>query len=45
MLKNINDIIDFATNKVTEEIDAVPQNRVVADIASDANTKIINGRF
>ena len=40
MLKNINNVIDFATNKVIEEINAVPQNRVVAGIASDANTKI-----
>ena len=40
MLKNIIDVIDFATNKVIEEIDTVPQNRVVAGIASDANTKI-----
>ena len=40
MLKNINDVIDFATNKVIAEIDTVPQNRVVAGIASDAHTKI-----
>ncbi len=40
MLKNINDVIDFATNKTIEEIDIVPQGRVVAGVASDANTKI-----
>ena len=40
MLKNINDVIDFATNQVAEKLAAVPQNRVVAGIASDANTKI-----
>ncbi len=40
ILKNIDDVIDFATNKVIEEIDTVPQNCVVAGIASDANTKI-----
>ena len=40
MLKNINDVIDFATNQVAEEIDIVPQERVVAGVASDANTKI-----
>ena len=40
MLKNINDVIDFATNQVAEKIAAVPQNRVVAGIASDAKPKI-----
>lgn len=40
MLKNINDVIDFATYKVIEEIDTVPQDRVLACVASDANTKI-----
>lgn len=40
MLKNINDVIDFATNKTIEEIDTVPQDCVVAGIARDANTKI-----
>jgi hypothetical protein len=40
MTKTINDVIDFATNKVTEDISIVPQERVVAGIASDASTKI-----
>ena len=40
MLKNINDVIDFATNQVAEEIGIVPQERVVAGVTSDANTKI-----
>ena len=40
MLKNINDVIDFATNRAIEEINAVTQSRVVAGIASDTNTKI-----
>ena len=40
MLKNINDVIDFATNDVEVEHGTVEQNRVVAGIASDANTKI-----
>jgi uncharacterized protein len=40
MTKTINDVIDFATNKVTEDISILPQERVVAGIASDANTKI-----
>ena len=40
MLKNINDVIDFATNQVAVEHNTVPQERVVAGVASDANTKI-----
>ena len=40
MLKNINDVIDFATNDVEVEHGRVEQNKVVAGIASDANTKI-----
>ena len=40
MLKNIIDVIDFATNQVAEELDIVPQELVVAGVASDANTKI-----
>ena len=40
MAKTINDVIDFATNQVAEEIDVVPQERVVTGIVSDANTKI-----
>ena len=40
MLKNINDVIYFATSRAIEEINAVPQSRVVAGIASDTNTKI-----
>ncbi len=40
MLKNINDVIDFAANQVTAELGTVPQDRVVAGVASDANTKI-----
>ena len=40
MLKNINDVIDFATNQVAEELDIVQQERVVTGVASDANTKI-----
>ena len=40
MLKNINDVIDFATNQAAEEIDIVPQELVVAGVTSDANTKI-----
>ena len=39
MLKNINDVIDFATNQVAVEHNTVPQERVVAGVASDANTK------
>ena len=40
MTKTIADVIDFAKNQVAEEIDIVPQERVVAGVASDANTKI-----
>lgn len=40
MTKTITDVIDFATNQATEEIDIVPQDRVVAGVASDANTRI-----
>ena len=40
MLKNISDVIDFAKNQVEVEENTVPQERVVAGIASDANTKI-----
>ena len=40
MLKNISDVIDFATNQVEVEENTVPQERVVAGVASDANTKI-----
>ena len=40
MNKTINDVIDFATNKVEVELGTVPQERVVTGIASDANTKI-----
>ena len=41
MSKTINDVIDFGTNKVEVELGTVPQERVVAGVASDANTKII----
>ena len=40
MLKNISDVIDFATNQVEVEENTVPQERVVAGVASDANTNI-----
>jgi len=40
MKKTINDIIDFATNKVEPEYGIVPQERVVKGIASDANVEI-----
>lgn len=40
MTKTINDVIDFATNQAAAEIETVPQERVVAGVASDANTKI-----
>ena len=40
MHKNINDVIDFASNRVTVEHGIVSQDKVVAGIASDANTKI-----
>ena len=40
MTKTINDVIDFATNQAVEDIDVVPQERVVAGVTSDANTKI-----
>jgi uncharacterized cupin superfamily protein len=45
MTKIINDVIDFATNQIVEKIDIVPQERVVAGIASDANTKITMKTF
>jgi uncharacterized cupin superfamily protein len=40
MLKTINHVIDFATNPVAVEHGTVPQEKVVAGVASDANTKI-----
>jgi hypothetical protein len=40
MAKTINDVIDFATNQVIEELDIVPQELVVVGIANHANTKI-----
>ena len=40
MTKTINDVIDFATNQVHVEHGTVPQNKVVAGVASDANTQI-----
>lgn len=40
MTKTINDVIDFVTNQVAEEIDVVPQDRVLAGVASDASTII-----
>ena len=40
MHKNINDVIDFAKNRVTVEHGIVAQDKVVAGVASDANTKI-----
>ncbi len=40
MTKTINDVIDFATNQVAVEHGTVPQNKVVAGVASDSNTKI-----
>ena len=40
MHKNINDVIDFASNRVTVEHGIVAQDKVVAGVASDANTKI-----
>jgi uncharacterized protein len=40
MTKTINDVVDFETHKVEVEHGTVPQERVVAGVASDANTKI-----
>ena len=40
MTKTINDVIDFATNQVTVEHGTVAQDKVVAGVVSDANTKI-----
>ena len=40
MIKTINDVIDFAENKVEVELGTVAQEKVVAGVASDANTKI-----
>jgi uncharacterized protein len=40
MTKTINDVIDFATNPVDVEHGIVTQDKVVAGVASDANTKI-----
>ena len=40
MLKNITDVIDFATNQVEVEHSTVAQNKVVAGVASDADTEI-----
>lgn len=40
MTKSIYDVIDFATNQVKSEHDVVPQERVVAGIASDMNVEI-----
>ncbi len=40
MTKNINDVIDFATNQVAVEHGTVPQDKVVAGVASGKNTKI-----
>jgi len=40
MNKTIDDVIDFATNKVEVELGTVPQERVVTGVASDAKTKI-----
>ena len=40
MTKTINDEIDFATNQVTVEHGTVAQDKVVAGVVSDANTKI-----
>jgi len=40
MTKNINDVVDFATNQVQVEHAKVPQDKVVAGVVSNANTKI-----
>lgn len=40
MNKTINDVIDFASNKVEVELATVPQELVIAGVASDASTKI-----
>ncbi len=40
MIKTINDVIDFAENQVEVELGTVAQEKVVAGVASDANTKI-----
>ena len=45
MLKNISDVIDFATNQVAVEHGIVDQSKVVAGVASDANTKITTQTF
>jgi uncharacterized cupin superfamily protein len=40
ILKHINDVIDFATNKVKAEISTVPQARIVAGVAGHVETTI-----
>jgi hypothetical protein len=40
VIKTINDVIDFAENQVEVELGTVAQEKVVAGVASDANTKI-----
>jgi uncharacterized cupin superfamily protein len=40
MIKTINDVIDFAVNQVEVELGTVAQEKVVAGVASDANTII-----
>ncbi|MEZ0232047.1 MAG: cupin domain-containing protein [Methylophilaceae bacterium] len=40
MTKTINDIVDFATNTVEPEYDIVPQDRIVAGVASDTSVEI-----
>jgi len=40
MTKTIQDVIDFATNTVAPEYGIVPQERVVAGVASAANVEI-----
>jgi uncharacterized protein len=40
MTKKINDVIDFATNQVAEEIGIVPQERLVTGVTNYADTKI-----
>ena len=40
MLKNINDVIDFANNQVTVEHGIIAHDKVVAGVDSNANIKI-----
>ncbi len=45
MTKNINDVIDFATNKIEAEIGTVPQHLIVAGISGNTEAKINTTTF